>query len=95
MYIIGVTYIIKEGHDDEAAALLADAAAAFRTHPGTLLFVVNRAVDDPCHFFLYEQYSDEDARNAHRESAEFKEIIAGKVWPLLESRTPITYTLVE
>ena len=89
MHIIGVTYIINAGHEDEAAALLSRMIPLTRAEPGNLLYLAHRATDDPRRFFLYEQYTDEAALQAHRDAPYFKEIIVGGLYPLVESRTPV------
>jgi quinol monooxygenase YgiN len=43
---------------------------------------------------MYEQYDDEAAFQAHLDSPHCKEIVVGKVVPLLESRQRETYTVV-
>ena len=45
-----------------------------------------RSIDDPDVFVLYEEYEDEAALLAHRETSHFKELIEGVVVPVLLSR---------
>jgi quinol monooxygenase YgiN len=52
-------------------------------------------VDDPNAFLVYEAYVDEAAMEAHLETAHFREIVQGRVNPLLESRESRTYRVIE
>jgi quinol monooxygenase YgiN len=88
MHVITAEYYTKEGQDDAVAAVLRKMVAFSNSdqEPGCLLYIVNRGVDDPRRFLLYEQYADEAAFTAHTETAMFKENILGAVVPMLESR---------
>jgi quinol monooxygenase YgiN len=66
-----------------------------RRESGCRLYLVNRSRRDPDEFVLYEHYDDEAALDAHRDSAHFREIVAGRVIPRLEVREWDLYTLVE
>lgn len=55
---------------------------------------VNRAVDDPRRFVLYEQFADRAAFEAHTQTAEFKRLVAGQIVPLLETRVREVFELV-
>ena len=61
--------------------------------PGCKLYQASRSQDNPNNFLLYEQYEDETALLAHRETPHFKEIIEGVVAPILEKRERELYTL--
>jgi quinol monooxygenase YgiN len=37
------------------------------------MYIVHRHKDDPRHFFIYEQYRDDAALQAHHESPHFQE----------------------
>jgi (4S)-4-hydroxy-5-phosphonooxypentane-2,3-dione isomerase len=55
----------KEGKDDELVAAFGPLIDQVRNEPGTLLYVMNRAKDDPNVFWFSELYADEDAFAAH------------------------------
>ena len=58
-----------EGRGDALAALLVEQAAAVRAaEPGCLAYRVHRSTRDPHAFVFYEQYVDEAAFAAHRDS---------------------------
>lgn len=95
MYVVAARYHTKEGRDDEVASILRTMAPLANAEPGCALYMVNRSVDDPRRFLLYEQYIDEAAFHAHTETAAFKEHILGRAVPLLESRERDFYTTVD
>jgi quinol monooxygenase YgiN len=91
MICLAVTYIIKDGYEDEAIALLKTMTEHTRQEPGNLMYIAHRSTNEGNRLFLYEQYTDQAAIEAHRTSAYFKEYIVGKLFKILESRTPEIY----
>ena len=55
----------KEGKGDEIVAAFEPIIDQVRNEPGTLLYVMNRAKDDPDVFWFAELYADDDAFAAH------------------------------
>ena len=95
MYVVVAEYYAKEGKDTEIAAILKKMIPISRAEPGCALYTVNRSVDDPRKFLLYEQYRDKSGYEAHMATEPFKENILGKVVPMLESRVRHFYDVVE
>jgi quinol monooxygenase YgiN len=91
MICVAVTYVIKPGHVDEALDLFGKLTAATRTEPGCRMYQVHRSQADPRRFFIYEQYDDQAALDAHRAAPHFARYATGGLFPLLESRTPELY----
>jgi autoinducer 2-degrading protein len=80
-------YHAKEGEGDLVERTLVRMADAVRTdEPACLVYRAARSIDDPDVFVLYEEYQDEAALLAHRETPHFKELIEGVVVPALISR---------
>ena len=86
MYVVAAQYYAKEGKADEIAAVLQKMIPISRAEPGCALYTVNRSVEDPRKFLLYEQYHDKCGYESHMATEPFKENILGKVVPMLESR---------
>jgi autoinducer 2-degrading protein len=85
----------QPGHEETVRQLMVEVAAAVRQHePGNLLYVGHQDPADPTHFFFYEQYADQAALEAHRDSAHYQELVVGKIVPLLAERTVTFYTLL-
>jgi quinol monooxygenase YgiN len=95
MYVVAAQYYAKEGKDNEIAAILQTMIPISRAEPGCALYTVNRSVDDPRKFLLYEQYHDKSGYEAHMATDAFKANILGKVVPMLESRVRDFYQVVE
>ena len=94
-YVVAAQWRAKDGEEERVADLLARNASLSRQEPGCLMFVGHRSVEDPRNFFLYEQYVDEAAFQAHTETEHFKNIVLGDVVPRLESRERAFYEPVD
>jgi (4S)-4-hydroxy-5-phosphonooxypentane-2,3-dione isomerase len=80
-------YRAQPGQGDMVeAALQKMADAVARDEPGCLLYRASRSVEEPDVFVLYEEYVDEAALLAHRDTPHFRELIEGAVVPVLISR---------
>jgi quinol monooxygenase YgiN len=95
MICVAVTYVVKAGREAEAPELFARLAEATRAEPGCRMYLVHRSTADPRRFFLYEQYDDQAALDAHRAAPHFERYAKGGLFPILESRSPEIYELVE
>ena len=67
-YAIAATWRAREGEEREARRILETVAPLNRAEPGCRMFIVHESPDDPRTFFLYEQYDDEAAFQAHAAS---------------------------
>ena len=91
MICVAVTYVIRPGHEEEAVALFAELTEATRAEPGCRMYLAHRSTSDPRKFFLYEQYDDRDALDAHRAAPHFQQYAAGGLFAILESCTAELY----
>ncbi len=94
MIVLLVTYIAKEGREDELEARLREMTGHTRQEPGCLAYVAQRSQREPRKFVLYEQYVDQAAFDFHRASEYFKRIVQGEYNDILESRAPEFFTIV-
>ena len=83
--------------DQVETALREMADAVARDEPACVTYHAARSTEVPDVFVLYEEYLDEAALLAHRETSHFKTLIEGTIVPLLTSRErevliPITST---
>ena len=95
MICVAVTYVVKEGREEDAVALFRELIPPTRAEPGCRMYVVHRSTTEPRRFFLYEQYDDMAALDAHRASPHFSRYVTGGLLGLLESRTPELYQPLE
>ena len=72
MVVLAVTWMAKPGHQDEVAGIFGKLQTASRQEPGCLMYIVHRHRTDSTRFFIYEQYRDDAALEAHRNSVHFK-----------------------
>jgi quinol monooxygenase YgiN len=86
MICIAVTYVVQAGHEEEAAEHFRHLVPASRAERGCRMYIVHRATDDPRTFFIYEQYDDQAALEAHRASPHFLAHAKSGVQQLAESR---------
>ena len=77
MTVLAVTWKANPGKEAEVAAIFRKLEEASRTEPGCLMYVVHEHRSEPGRFFIYEQYVDADALEAHRQSHHFQEYAVG------------------
>jgi quinol monooxygenase YgiN len=84
-------YTVAPGNEDAVLALLPKLAEASRAEPGNVSFVAYRQLDDEREIVLLERYASREAFAAHRDSAHFKDLVLGRIAPLLDHRVVETY----
>jgi len=93
-YVIVAYWRPRAGQTEKIESVLCELAAAARTEPGNLEFIVNRSNDDPSEFLLYEQYKDEQAFADHQQTPHFKKLVLEEALPLLERRERHAYSVI-
>lgn len=91
MYVVGAIYIVKEGNETALEEALRAMIPLSRQEPQCLLYTIQRSVENPRKYLLYEQYTSKEGYLAHRETEHFKKYVLGTAVSLLESRTPEFY----
>jgi (4S)-4-hydroxy-5-phosphonooxypentane-2,3-dione isomerase len=86
MVVLAVTWVAKPGHETEVAALFSKLTDESRKEPGCAMYVVHRHRTEPRRFFIYEQYKDDAALEAHRSAPHFLRY-AKKELPKIADRT--------
>jgi quinol monooxygenase YgiN len=71
MVVLAVTWTAKTGRESEVAALFAKLTEESRKEPGCVMYQVHRHRTEPRRFFVYEQYKDDAALEAHRTAPHF------------------------
>jgi quinol monooxygenase YgiN len=71
MVVLAVTWMAKAGREAEVADVFAKLTEESRKEPGCVMYMVHRHKTEPRRFFIYEQYKDDAALEAHRASAHF------------------------
>jgi quinol monooxygenase YgiN len=93
-YVVTATWRAKPGEEPAVLERLQRVAAASRQEPGCILFLVHRSVDDPAHFFLYEQYESEEAFRPHAASVHVREIVLQDAVHRLETRERAIFEMI-
>ncbi len=75
MIVLAVTWIARGGHEAEVAGLFRHLTEQTLVEPGCRMFLVHRHMSEPRRFFIYEQYDDEAALDAHRSTPYFQQIV--------------------
>jgi (4S)-4-hydroxy-5-phosphonooxypentane-2,3-dione isomerase len=75
MVVLAVTWVAKAGHEAEAAELFSKLTEVSRKEPGCVMYQVHRHRTERRRFFIYEQYKDEAALEAHRTAPHFLQYV--------------------
>jgi autoinducer 2-degrading protein len=86
MLVLAVTWMAKLGHESDVAVIFEKLTTESRNEPGCLMYQVHKHKTDPRRFFIYEQYKDDAALEAHRTSSHFLQL-AKKDLPKIADRT--------
>jgi quinol monooxygenase YgiN len=92
-YVVVALWKAKEGQEDTIARVIEKMTPLSRQEPGVLQYQAHRSLSDPRLFFLYEQYVDEAAYQAHMESPHAKQYAWSEGIPNLESRERFFYEI--
>ena len=71
----------------EIAEALRKLAVASRKEPGCVSYIPHYVQGDPDTVLIYEQYRDEAAAEAHRQSEHFKQHAVGSLFQRMRERT--------
>jgi len=71
MVVLAVTWMAKAGRETEVEAAFSKLTEESRKEPGCIMYVVHRHKTEPRRFFVYEQYKDDAALEAHRAAPHF------------------------
>jgi autoinducer 2-degrading protein len=75
MVVLAVTWMAKVGRETEVAALFQKLTEQSRKEPGCAMYQVHRHKTEPRRFFIYEQYQDDAALEAHRNAPHFLQFV--------------------
>ena len=92
---VAANFKAQPGHEETVRQLLLQATAAVRAdEPGNLVYTAHQDPQEPAQFFIYEQYADQTALEAHRDSAHYQELVVRQIGPLLAERAVTFYQLL-
>ena len=86
-----VSFIVRMKFASEDRAEIAEAlrtlTEASRREPGCVSYIPHQITEDPDTVLIYEQYSDDAALAAHRESEHFKTYAVGVLYQKMRDRS--------
>lgn len=85
-YCIAVRWTIAPGHEEEVRALAQSMLEPSNAEPGCQAYILHTDPADPSALFLYEQYHDAAAFEAHCTSPHFTSTVEARIFPLLTER---------
>jgi quinol monooxygenase YgiN len=87
--MISFTVRIRFNPEDKAeiAEILRELTQASREEPGCVSYIPQWVQGEPCTVLIYEQYADQKAEEAHRQSAHFKKYAVGGLYQKMLERT--------
>ncbi len=96
MIVLVARYHLRSADDMPAVeeALQTMAGEVHAHEPGCRLYQASRSTEHDTLVLLYEHYVDEAALAAHRETPHFKQLVEGRIVPLLERRERELYELL-
>jgi|SRR5258708_4003563 quinol monooxygenase YgiN len=71
MVVLAVTWVAKAAREADVAGLFSKLTEESRKEPGCVMYQVHRHRTEPRRFFIYEQYKDDVALEAHRTAPHF------------------------
>ena len=77
---------IKASETSRLLAMLPELAEKTRSEPGNVLYTIFQSASDPRDLVLHEEYVDDAAADAHRQSEHYQRIVADEIVPHLELR---------
>jgi (4S)-4-hydroxy-5-phosphonooxypentane-2,3-dione isomerase len=92
MVVLAVTWMAKPGLEDEVVEIFRKMQAASRQEPGCVMYMVHRHKTDEQRFFIYEQYRDAAALEAHRNSPHFQEYVVKRLKDIGERKEGELYS---
>ncbi len=85
-FCIAVRWTMMTGEEDRVISLAQSMLAPSNAEPGCQAYILHRDPADPSVLFLYEQYDDEAASQAHCDSPHFMATVEAEAFPRLTNR---------
>jgi len=88
MLVVAATLKAAQGRGDELEKEFRKLITEVHKEPGTLTYIVHRALDNADKFLIYERYESKEAFDFHASTPHFKEFFKA-VGSLIEGRAEI------
>ena len=94
-YVVAATWKAKPGEADRITEVIRIMTPLSRQEPGNLFYQAQVSPDEPETFFLYEQYTDAQAYEDHKNSEHFQKHVFGYAIDYLAERSVKTYQTID
>lgn len=95
MIVLCVDFTVKAGTEERCKQLIRILTEQTRKEPGCVMYLGHQHTEEPRRFFFYEQYRDEAALAAHRESAHYAEHVNKGLAEIIDARSRELFVPVE
>jgi quinol monooxygenase YgiN len=86
MIVLNVHYTFALEDADKAASIFRELQELSRKEPGVITFDIARGTETPNVFALWEEYDDEAAIDAHKETEHFKRLVLNGIRTMAKGR---------
>ncbi|MGY1671455.1 putative quinol monooxygenase [Geodermatophilus sp. SYSU D00710] len=94
-FVVAAIWKAKPGEADRVREVIEKMTPLSRAEPGNLYYQAQVSPEDPETFFLYEQYTDAQAYEDHKNTQHFQENVFGYVLEHLAERNVKTYETID
>lgn len=94
-FAVAAIWKAKPGEADRIREVIEIMTPLSRDEPGNLFYQAHVSPDDPETFFLYEQYTDAQAYEDHKNAPHFQKHVFGYALDYLAERSVKTYETVD
>jgi quinol monooxygenase YgiN len=94
-FVVAATWKAKPGEAKRITEVIRTMTPLSRAEEGNLFYQAQVSPEDPETFFLYEQYTDADAYEAHKATPHFQQHVFGYAIEYLAERSVKTYETID
>ena len=94
-FVVAATWRAKPGEGHRIVQVIRTMTPLSLAEPGCLFYQAQVSPQDSDDFFLYEQYTDEQAYEDHKASPHFQEHVFGHAINYLADRSVATYETID
>ena len=94
-FVVAATWKAKPGEAERVTEVIRKMTPLSRAEPGNVFYQAQVNPEDPETFFLYEQYTDAQAYEDHKNTQHFQENVFGYILEYLAERNVKTYETID
>lgn len=94
MLVLSSRLLVRPGTESAVAKAVLALVGPSRSEPGCVAYFAHRSLDNPRVFMFYEQWADERAYEAHRQTPHFEQLVGSVIGPSTDERQREQYALM-